>query len=497
MAIVVVPVAVSEQSVLTRASVGWCWDVTGALVEKTVNEARYNWNPGNGTFEGALWEPARTNLFKNGAPPGTPMANPQTIAVAAGTAYTLSLQGSGYITVSGSTTVSGVTVTSRTLNGAGPTARVSLTFTANSTPLSFAVTGAVSNIQFEAGAFATSYIPTTTAIASRSADTFSGPGLFNTTFTDATQAYNAASTYALGDKVQHDLRIHESLDGGNLNHTPVSTADEYHPRITYQIGAVVQYRRQIYTSQINNNVGQQPDETPAAWKAWWLDVSANNAFAMFDQAQNVPSVGANGSQVFAFKTAADVNAVTLLGVQADWVHVAISNGAGGLATKSVQVAGGVALATGMNVPGGTAGGAVVSVYATKATGVVVIGQCVAGVQHDIGPTRRGLGYAIKDYSGREDDPDFGDSRFVRRGYSKQISFEVSIPTPSGGQDLNNIVGLLEYLRGTPTVWIGVDDARWARVAVVLGAYKGLRVVVAYTNHTLCAVDVDGLVQNSY
>lgn len=490
-AAVVAPVAVQEVATLTRASVGTCWDVTGSLVTKAVDEARYNWRPSDGTFEGVLWEPARTNLFLN----STTLAT-QSRTVTAGTTYTVSFYGSGQLTISGNTTVDGVVASTRVMSGTGPTARTGLTLVAGTTTLVFTVSGSVTKAQLEAGGFATSWITTAGASATRAAETFSGAGMFNTTFTDATADYSAVTTYALGSRVKKDRRIFESLDGGNLNNTPVATADTYHPRITYPSGAVVLYEGQVYTSLTSGNVGNQPDETPASWKAWWLNVAPTNDFACFDRMQGVPSVGANGEQVFAFYAAEEVNAVVLFGVQADTVHIAISNGAGGLATRSVTVAGGVAVALDMAVPGGTVGGAVVSVFAHRATGVVVIGEFIAGTQHGLGATRFGFNYSIKDWSERRDDEVFGDSTFVRRGYAKQLAFDVEIDTPDGNEDLNNIAERLEYLRATPTAWVVTHESKWARVSVVYGTYKSFRVVVPYASVALCAIELDGLIQTT-
>ena len=103
-----------------------------------------------------LLEPQRTNIVLNSATVVT-----QTITTAA-VANTLSFYGTGTITLSG--TFAG------TLVGTGATNRVSLTFTPTAGSLVLTVSGSCTNGQLEAGAYPTSYIPTTTIPLTRIAD---------------------------------------------------------------------------------------------------------------------------------------------------------------------------------------------------------------------------------------------------------------------------------------------------------------------------------------
>ena len=147
----------------TRASSGTFVGSDGVLRTATTNEPRFDHNPTTGESLGLLVEEARTNLLLNSATLST-----QSVTVAAA-ANTLSFYGTGTVTLTGVSTAG-------PLVGTGANNRVSLTFTPTAGSLTLTVSGSVTNAQLEAGAFPTSYIPTTSATATRAADVASITG---------------------------------------------------------------------------------------------------------------------------------------------------------------------------------------------------------------------------------------------------------------------------------------------------------------------------------
>ena len=147
----------------TRASSGTFVGSDGVLQTAATNEPRFDHNPTTGESLGLLLEEQRTNLLLNSATLST-----QSVTVAAA-ANTLSFYGTGTVTLTGVSTAG-------PLVGTGANNRVSLTFTPTVGVLILTVSGSVTNAQLEAGAFPTSYIPTTTAAATRSADVASITG---------------------------------------------------------------------------------------------------------------------------------------------------------------------------------------------------------------------------------------------------------------------------------------------------------------------------------
>lgn len=144
------------------------FDSAGALQTAGTNVARFDYDPATLAPRGLLIEEARTNLLLNSATLST-----QTVTVAA-VANTLSFYGTGTVTLTGVSTAG-------PLVGTGANNRVSLTFTPTAGSLVCTVSGTVTNANLEAGAFATSYITTTGASATRAAEVATMPaaGWFN------------------------------------------------------------------------------------------------------------------------------------------------------------------------------------------------------------------------------------------------------------------------------------------------------------------------------
>jgi hypothetical protein len=164
--------ALDGRVTFTRASVGWFFNSAGVLTSAAINAPRFDYDPVTLVPRGLLIEEARTNLFLNSAVGVT-----QSVTVAA-VANTLSFYGTGTVTLTGVSTAG-------PLVGTGATNRVSLTFTPTAGSLTLTVSGSVTNVQLEAGSFATSPIVTVGSSVARALDVAS--------ITTLTPWYNATA----------------------------------------------------------------------------------------------------------------------------------------------------------------------------------------------------------------------------------------------------------------------------------------------------------------
>jgi hypothetical protein len=150
--------ALDSRITFARASVGTYFDNTGAIQTAANNVPRFDHNPTTLAPLGLLMEEQRINLLLNSATLST-----QSVTVT-NVPTTLSFYGTGTVVLSGTGT--------GTLVGAGAfPARATLTITPTAGTMTATVTGTVTDAQIEAGAFATSYIPTTAATVTRVKDT--------------------------------------------------------------------------------------------------------------------------------------------------------------------------------------------------------------------------------------------------------------------------------------------------------------------------------------
>jgi hypothetical protein len=232
----------------TRASSGTYVGSDGLIKTATTDEPRFDHNPTTGESLGLLVEEARTNLLLNSATLST-----QSVTVTA-VAHTLSFYGIGTVTLSGVSTAGPAAG-----SGAYPT-RTTLTFTPTAGVLTLTVTGSVTNAQLEAGSFPTSYIPTTTATVTRSADVASITGANfsswyrqdqGTLLTDAINPAASTTLYATSDGTSSNRIQADTGTSTRIARVVAGGTTQANNSIAYTFGTQQQFALSYVLNSIN------------------------------------------------------------------------------------------------------------------------------------------------------------------------------------------------------------------------------------------------------
>lgn len=438
------PDYVTGYSTYSRASSATYFDKSKTLQTVAADIQRVAWNPTNGEFLGTLVEPTRTNRLFPTNVAAYRFVTEQTIRfgdgfVPAGVPYTVSFYGTGTLELAGR---------SITLVGAGQWVRTTHTFTPASGTVTFRPAGDVLYAQLEEGSIATSWIPTTSGIATRAEDVVGPAGMFQTSFPASPEpTWSIVGVYPKGFKVQQGLRRYESLLDDNAGNSPVLTSD------------------------------------PSLPTRYWVDIGPVNYFACVDQKVSIASIGPAPLQTLSLKLNSPAEAVALVGVNGTKLHAAILSSSGVITSKSIDIPAGQAV-----VLYGFPPGVIVSIAVEKASGNIVVGEVIAGTWNELGITQRGHRFSIIDYSGKYVD-DFGNTTFVERAFAKRSSYNIEVPTSK----YNFVVTLMEAVRARPTVWVATLEPDFSAGAIIYGNYADFGIDIEYVDYNLCAVEIQGLI----
>jgi hypothetical protein len=501
------PDSVTTTGSITRSTTGTYIDSAGVMQTAAINGHRINHDPYTKEFLGLLIENASTNLltyseqFDNAvwqrfgtvsvtsnthiAPDGTMTADTVSIGSASGIYQSrlasINTLYSGAIYIKGSTSqtirivsnanVSGfvfktITITSQwqridiqKLTGATDTT-LNLQLDESSTGAPFQIWGA----QLEAGSKPTSYIPTVASQVTRAADIITGSGLVYTNLTESNPEWSSATTYALGAKVVYGIYgTYQSLQAGNLNHTPP------------------------ITSPFND--------------AYWVRTGPTNKMAMFDD--QISSVSSGTTDIIFAVVASSIDSVALLNITASKTNIAVTD----KDTKALvyhnsqQLSGGESLdwygyffydsdtqktsSIYLDIP--PAANSLITIK-VSGTGTVSVGTYVNGQIKAIGNTQYGVSAGIIDYS-RKDTDEFGNTTFTKRNFSKRMNASVSLTN----SNLNRVQRILYGLRATPVLWIASTDAQFEEPLIIYGFYRDFSTEISYPTHSICNIQVEGLI----
>lgn len=271
---------------------------------------------------------------------------------------------------------------------------------------------------------------------------------------------------------------------------------------SYTIGQRVQMDRRVYESLVANNVGHSPIADDGA--QWWLDVGPTNRWAMFDARVNTQTVvsvaDGQGASITVTLSIGRVDSVALMELRGAEVVVELLDGnqlvvftrAVKLAVRSV--AGWYGYFTEpfrskssvflQGLP--PYAGALLRI-SVNGESEVRCGAVLAGLISHVGRTRYGGNVGINDFS-RKVTNDFGVTTLIQRAWSKRGSFSVEIPQV----DLERVFDLLSSLRGRAYLLVGIEADGYGPT-VIYGFTKDFSIDLALSQMNYCTLSMEGLI----
>jgi hypothetical protein len=253
----------------------------------------------------------------------------------------------------------------------------------------------------------------------------------------------------------------------------------------------------IYQALIANSASS-PDVNLTGTSPKWLEVSATNAYKMFD-----PVYGTQTT------TTSSMTVVLTPGVTVD--SIAVLNMLGTTLTISTTVGGTTAYSK--TIPLQTDTGVYdwasyffapivaktdavqtdllpyalqVITITLSGPGTVAIGNIAFGLKTPVGELEYGAKVGIIDYS-RKDTDIYGNVVVTKRAFSKRISGQVLVE----GAYVDQLMVSLAAVRSTPVVWIGVETG-FASL-IVWGFYKDFEIDISYPTISYCSFTIEGIV----
>lgn len=277
----------------------------------------------------------------------------------------------------------------------------------------------------------------------------------------------------------------------------VETYATYASGTTYAKDVFVVYGTRLYQSLQASNTGHQPDTSPT----WWIDSGPSNVYAMFDN-QVSTQTSATSPLTVVVEPGTFINSLAFLELQGNTLQVSITDGVGGPTVYSsgvINLDSTIILDWHMyffepfdfrteviltDIPSYLNARITMTLSGSSS---VKIGSFIYGTTYDLGGTQYGVSSGIRDYSIKQTD-DFGNTTFVQRAFSRRMEGQVFMDNSK----INFNQRLLASLRAVPCVWIGSEASDYS-LLTVFGYYRDFNIDISYPSHSLCRIEVEGLI----
>lgn len=234
----------------------------------------------------------------------------------------------------------------------------------------------------------------------------------------------------------------------------------------------------------------------------WVRIGPTNQFAVFDNSVS-SSTTSTSNIVFTVRSSL-IDSVAVLNVFGSKVKVEVvdADTSSTVYSRTIQLSGAESIdwysyffffeeeaqktqALFLDIPKVSNSRTTITIYGS---GNVSVGSFVMGQIKEIGQVQYGVNTGIIDYSRKETD-EFGNTSLVVRNYSKRMNAKVFL----SNTNLNKVQRLLYSIRATPVLWIGSEDILLEEPLVVFGYYKDFDTEIAYPAHSLCNLQIEGLI----
>jgi hypothetical protein len=267
---------------------------------------------------------------------------------------------------------------------------------------------------------------------------------------------------------------------------------------TYAIGARVVRGDSVYESIQGSNLNNDPLTQPT----WWIRIGSSQKMAPFD-GQISDMVKSTSDIEITVQPGSIIDSVSYFGVKGTNAVLIVRDGLGGpiIYEDSQSLEGTQSVswyqyfffdpfllrtqALFSNIP--PVNDPHLTIIIEGVTDVQ-LGEVVMGRQYEMGCAAFGARSGIIDFSRKETD-EFGTTTFVKRNFSKRVDCQIIIEN----FNLNRVQRTLYDVRSTPLTWIVADDPRFEEPLVVYGFYRDFTTEIAYPNHSLCNIEIEGLI----
>jgi len=315
------------------------------------------------------------------------------------------------------------------------------------------------------------------------------------------------STDANALTIVRPLTITDSIldDSGSPPATNVPENDHpvWNVGTTYAAGdrVILTSTHRIYESLLSGNTGNDP--TLVSSPTFWIEVAPTNRWAVFDTSVSTQTRQANNI-TYRLIPGQAINTVAVLNVnsasQLTVRMISPATGSPGIVYERVVDLTGLPLTPDwwawfygqksvpsqsilLDLPSYTDCEIEIELLGGSD---LAVGKILIGQQQNFGlGIKYGARVGIQDYS-RKETNEFGDTVLVQRAFAKRANFDLFL----NNAEVDSFQNALSTIRATPVLWIGSTAFE---STTLFGFYKNFDILISYTNHSDCELEIEGLV----